>query len=147
MFGFSLRTQIDIDAPPARVWAVLMDFPAHARWNPFVRSIEGEARVGARLAIHLQPPGDGGGMRFRPVVRVLEAQREFRWLGRLVLPGLFDGEHAFRLEPLPGGGTRLHHGEDFSGLLVPLFGKSLEGGTRAGFEAMNAALKREAEGG
>lgn len=145
MFTYHLQTQIDIQAPRERVWAVLMDFPAHARWNPFVRSIEGEARVGARLAIHLQPPGGGGGMRFRPVVRVVEPQREFGWLGRLLVPGLFDGEHTFRLESLPDGGTRLHHGEDFSGLLVPLFGKSLEGGTRAGFEAMNGALKREAE--
>jgi len=25
--------------------------------------------------------------------------RELRWLGRLLIPGLFDGEHSLRLEP------------------------------------------------
>ena len=31
-----LSTQIEIYAPAERVWAVLIDFPAHARWNPFI---------------------------------------------------------------------------------------------------------------
>ncbi len=36
-------------------------------------------------------------------------------------------------------------GETFSGLLVPLFRRSLAGATKQGFVAMNEALKREAE--
>jgi hypothetical protein len=37
------------------------------------------------------------------------------------------------------------HGEKFSGLLVGLAKSSLEGGTRAGFVAMNKALKARVE--
>jgi hypothetical protein len=35
--------------------------------------------------------------------------------------------------------------ERFSGLLVPLLAKSLDKGTRAAFEAMNRAIKQQAE--
>ncbi len=83
-------------------------------------------------------------MRFKPKVLAAEPGRELRWLGRLGLPGIFDGEHSFRLEPLPGGGTRLVQAERFRGLLVGLFGGTLEK-TKAGFEQMNRALKQRTE--
>ena len=70
---------------------------------------------------------------------------ELRWRGRFLLPGIFDGEHYFRLEAAAPGVARLVHGERFSGLLVPLFKSSLDRETRAGFEAMNAALKTRVE--
>jgi hypothetical protein len=44
-----------------------------------------------------------------------------------------------------GGGVTFHQGENFSGILVPLFRRSLDGPTKQGFVAMNEALKREAE--
>ena len=86
-------------------------------------------------------------MTFRPVVLTVTPRRELRWRGRLLMPGLFDGEHAFRLELLSTAGCRLHHTEHFSGLLVGLMGGSLLDATREGFEAMNGALKRRAEEG
>jgi hypothetical protein len=84
-------------------------------------------------------------MVFRPLVLAAEPVRELRWRGKLLIPGLFDGEHYFRLEPLPGGATKLVHGENFSGLLVPMFRRSLEHGTRAGFVMMNEALRTRVE--
>jgi hypothetical protein len=139
-----LDTRIEIDAPAERVWSLLMDFPAYPRWNPFVRSIEGAPSAGESLKVFLQPPGSGG-MRFRPKVLACEPKRELRWKGALWLPGLFDGEHHFRLQPLMPGRVLFEQGETFSGLLVPLFRRSLDGATRRGFVLMNEALKREAE--
>jgi len=83
-------------------------------------------------------------MRFRPRVLVADPVREFRWKGRLLLPGLFDGEHYFLLEA-QSAGSLVRHGEKFSGFLPRLMGKRLLDDVRPGFEAMNAALKREAE--
>jgi hypothetical protein len=139
-----VETQIDINASADRVWAFLMDFPGHARWNPFVRSIAGPATVGASLNVFIQPPGSKG-MRFHPTVLTVEPKREFRWKGKFVLPGLFDGEHYFIMEPNSDARLVFRHGELFSGLLVPLFKKSLDGATRQGFVAMNEAIKQEAE--
>jgi hypothetical protein len=139
-----LETQIDIDVPVERVWSLLIDFPSYPRWNPFVRSIEGILEVGQSLKVFIQPPG-ASGMRFQPIVLAAQPNRELRWKGKLFLPGLFDGEHYFKLEAKPGGGLTFHQGELFSGILVPLFRRSLDGPTKQGFVAMNEALKREAE--
>jgi hypothetical protein len=134
-----IATAIDIAAAPAAVWAVLMDFAAYPDWNPFIRRLQGAARVGARLEVTVQPPGSRE-MTFKPTVLAVEPGRDLRWRGRVLMPGLFDGEHSFRLEPTASG-CRFHHGETFSGLLVPLFGGMLAK-TERGFEAMNAALGR-----
>ncbi len=137
-----IDTAIDIAASQAAVWSVLIDFAAYPDWNPFIRRLQGEAKVGARLEVTVQPPG-GSAMTFKPTVRAAEPNRELRWLGRVLVPGLFDGEHGFRLEATSAG-CRFHHGETFSGLLVPLFAGMLTR-TEQGFVAMNEALKRRVE--
>ena len=43
-----IATAIDIDAPADAIWRVLVDFPAYPEWNPFIRRITGEAKVGAQ---------------------------------------------------------------------------------------------------
>jgi hypothetical protein len=60
------------------------------------------------------------------------------------MPGLFDGEHSFEIEPLEGGRSPLTQSERFAGLLVGPFGGTLEK-TERGFEAMNRALEARAE--
>jgi hypothetical protein len=138
-----IATAIDIDAPADAIWRVLVDFPAYPEWNPFIRRITGEAKVGARLEITAQP-ANRKPMTFRPTVRVADPGRELRWLGRVLLPGIFDGEHAFIIEPQTSG-CRLRHEETFSGLLVPAFGAMLDDTARS-FAELNAALKRRVEG-
>lgn len=137
-------TDIEIAAPAARVWRHLTDFAGYPRWNPFIRRAAGTLRPGARLRVYIQPPG-GRGMEFRPTVLACEPERELRWRGRLFVPGLFDGEHRFSIEPLTEGRVRFVHRECFSGVLVPLLWRTLDRDTRLGFEAMNAVLKARAE--
>jgi hypothetical protein len=138
-----LHTEMLIDAPPATVWAILTDFASYPDWNPFVTSAAGTLAVGERLVIRLAPPG-GKPVTFKPTVTEVDTGRSLEWFGRLVLPRLFDGRHRFELLP-DGGGTRLLQTEHFAGALVPLVRKSLDTRTRAGFEAMNSALKSRAE--
>jgi len=138
-----LRREIEIDAPPERVWAVVTDFAAYPEWNPFIRQISGEQRVGARLEVRIEPPG-ARATTFKPTVRAVEANRELRWLGRLLVPGIVDGEHSLRIEPLQGGRSRFVQSERFSGILVGLL-KGTLAKTETGFEQMNAELKSRAE--
>ena len=134
---------IAIDAAPDAVWAALVDVDAYPEWNPFVVSLAGEVREGARLEVRIAPPG-GRAMTFRPTVVAAEPGRELRWLGRLLVRGLFDGEHSFRIEPLGDARSRFVQSERFSGLLVRPLRRMLER-TQAGFAEMNAALKRRVE--
>jgi len=138
-----LRSQIDIGAPPERVWSVLTHFDAYPEWNPFIRSLAGPCEVGAKLTVRIEPPG-ARSMTFKPTIRAAAPERQLRWLGRLFVPGLFDGEHRLEIEPLDNGRSRFVQSERFSGLLVPLFSKTLAA-TQRGFEQMNVALKRRAE--
>jgi hypothetical protein len=135
-----IETEIQIDAPPAAVWAVLTDGAAYPDWNPFIRSMKGTAAKGQRLENTMQPMGRKP-MTFRPRVLVADPHRELRWLGRLPLPRLFDGEHYFLLEPQDTG-TRLIHGESFRGLLLWVMNPEQ---FRPSFRAMNQALKARVE--
>jgi hypothetical protein len=132
----TIETVIDIPAPPSEVWQVLTDGPAYADWNPFIRSMSGTVVAGERLTNRMHPQG-GRPMTFRPRVLVADPGRELRWLGRLGLPRIFDGEHFFRLEAT-GDGTRMVHGETFRGLLLWVMGVER---FRADFTAMNLALR------
>lgn len=136
----NLRTEIEIPAPPAPVWAVLTDLERWAEWNPFATAT-GRPQVGEKLIVRLTGARGGKGMTFKPRVTAAEPGQRFAWLGRLGVPGLFDGEHSFTLEPLDDGTrTRLVHAESFTGVLVGLFARMLDGNTGAGFDQMNAAL-------
>ncbi len=140
----NVETMVEIAAPPDQVWRVLTDFPSYPEWNPFIRSISGPLEAGASLSIFVQPPGSKGNS-FRPTILACRPGEELRWKGRLLLPGLFDGEHFFRLNGA-GGQTRLEHGERFSGLLPMVMPASSLANIKAGFEAMNQALKSRVEG-
>ena len=94
-----LHSEIQIDAPAERVWELLTDFASYPQWNPFIRNISGQPATGERLRVRLVPPG-GRGMTFKPRVLNAEPNREFRWLGHLLMSGLFDGEHSFTIQPL-----------------------------------------------
>src|SRR5438093_13768282 len=92
-----LRTEIEIDAPAERVWAVLLDFERFSDWNPFIRSIRRQALVGSRLDVLLGASGTRP-MRFRPTLKALVPNREPRWPGRVGPPRLVDGEHILQTE-------------------------------------------------
>ena len=66
-------------------------------------------------------------------------------MGRIGVPGIFDGEHRFRIEPLGQDRVRFVQEERFTGLLAPIILRFVERGTTQGFEAMNQALKARAE--
>jgi hypothetical protein len=138
-----LHSEIEIDASAERVWDILADFAAYPRWNPFIRHISGKLEVGERLEVRLEPPG-GRGITLRPTVLRAEPNRQLRWLGHLLVPGLFDGEHTLATEPLEENRVRFVQHEAFKGVLVPLVARSLQN-TLRGFEEMNGALRERAE--
>jgi hypothetical protein len=137
-----LETSVEITASPEQVWRVLTDFDAYPEWNPFVTSIAGVAQPGEQLVVRLQPPG-GRGITMRPRVKSADRARRFAWLGHLGVRGVFDGAHEFLLDGRAGT-TTFTQRETFSGALVPFTGRLLAR-TKAGFEAMNAALKERVE--
>lgn len=140
-----IETTIDINASPKQVWNVFTDFEGHEKWNPFIKSFDGEIKEGNQIEVTMQPPGMNP-MTMKPKILVFDRNKEFRWKGRLLIPGLFDGEHYFKLKENDDGTTTFIHGEKFSGILVGLFGGILKK-TEEGFKLMNVALKTLCESG
>jgi hypothetical protein len=146
--AYELRTFVDIDATPERVWQVLIDVAAYPQWNPFVTSAEGTYAVGSRLSFIVPSPSALSRVTVRPTVLEVTPYRRLRSRGRwdrFGIPGLFDAEHILTITP-HGAGVRLWQEERIRGLLAPLLTRSVNRLRLPAFNAMNAALKDRIEG-
>ena len=158
----TLQADIEIQAAADQVWEVLTDFAAYRDWNPFIVEASGTPRPGQRreltrglLDSHVGAPPSSQystafcpgrrPMTFRPQVLEADPGRRLRWLGRLLLPGLFDGEHSFTIEPIGPERVRLAQHEEFRGPLAPLLLARIGEPTLAGFHQLNRALKVRVE--
>lgn len=136
-------TKIQINASPSIVWSIITDFENYGKWNPFIREISGLTREGSTIQIFIKPPNSNG-MKFRPKILKYEPEEEIRWLGKLWIPKIFDGEHSLTIKKLDENKVLFIQKEQFNGLLVPLFTKLFKD-TELGFQMMNQNLKKEAE--
>jgi hypothetical protein len=138
-----LYSEIEIHASAEIVWKHLTDFDKFPEWNSFMR-IVGEPKQGERIQVLIQPSGTKGNTFYPKLVKV-EPQRELRWIGRVLIPYLFDGEHIFEIKPIDEKRVLFIQRENFRGILVPFLSKMLDRDTKRGFEEMNQALKERAE--
>lgn len=139
-----IKTHIHINASPEKVWSVFTAFDAYPQWNPFIQKLRGMPEIGGKIEAFIVLPGSKG-MTFKPTVLAYDFQKELRWIGHLLIPGIFDGEHKFELVPNADGTTTFIQSEKFTGILIPFMKKMLDVDTRKGFESMNLKLKELAE--
>lgn len=139
----SLETDIVINAPVDEVWKEFSNFTEYPQWNPFIRKISGEMKIGGNINITIQPKGDKP-VDFMPVIIQYEEKRILQWEGKLFIPGLFTGRHTFQLISIDKDKTRFIQKEDFNGILIPFI--SLDA-TLEGFKEMNGLLKKRVEKG
>ena len=139
--------RVRIAAPLDRVFAVMIDFASYPRWNPFVIRVDGEARVGAPLALTVR--WKGGGLARSPE-RVIALEPPARGRARLAyryegLPSRFGavrGDREQTLLALGPDATEYRTREEFHGFLrafVPL------AAVQDGFERHAQALCQEVE--
>ncbi len=138
-----IRVERIIDAPPERVWEVLVAVESWPEWNPTLLK-SAPLVVGADITMPL---------RMGPFVmptpqRVLEVDppRQLRWMSRQV-PGLFEVHRTFRLEPLDGGRTHLSQFERGNTPLARAVLPFLERTIEEGYENLAAALAARVEPG
>ena len=141
----TIEAEIEIEATPERVWSELTDLETFPLWNPFIRSAEGELRTGQRLKLRLLL-----GRRvipLRPRLTRVEPPLELRWHAVTGVPGLFDTERSFRIEPLGEQGVRFVQSEANTGLLTGVVFRftDFERHVREGYGRLNRALKDRAE--
>jgi hypothetical protein len=138
-----LRTEVEIQAPPAVVYGVLTDFQRYPEWNPFLTAITGKLEPGARLSLELSLP-EGAAYSLSPTLERATMNEELRWRSFYLMKALLEAEHFFFLREREPGVTRVVHGQNFSGFLLRFAGSSLTLAAR-GAVYMNLALKKRAE--
>ena len=138
-----IKTEIIINASKEDVWNVLSNFSQYPEWNPFIRSLEGQAIKDTKLVATLQLK-DRKPMVFKPVVTVSDENQKFEWLGSTPL-NVVNGRHYFIVEEINEQQVKFVHGEQFTGILAKPFHKRLAEPTQSGFIEMNKALKNRAE--
>jgi len=138
-----LRTEIEIQASPEKVWQVLTDLDKYPEWNPFIHHALGKATIGNTVDIDFQP--DSTGLKLHCTVVKAEPNKTLAWKYQVGTAFLLSGEHSFTIEPINEQRVRFVDKEIFNGLLVPLQAKDIDTNTRHGFEAMDRALKLRAE--
>ena len=146
-----IQSQIKINASPEHVWSVLIDFKNYPQWSKFITTIGMQSKsaslpeVGKKLQVFIVPPNEDG-MKFNPKIIKLSQTEELRWKGNVGgMSFLFAGEHYFQLASTEDNGTILTHGEDFSGLMLPLLWGKISKNTPAGFIEFNESIKHRAE--
>ena len=136
-----IKTEIQINAKPEKIWILFTSFDNYSNWNPFIKLVNGEVIVGNKITVKIEPPEEKR-MTFKPKVLTYETNKEVSWIGRLIFPGLFDGKHKFELIDNGDGTTTFKQSENFKGILVWMV--NIEN-TKKGFQAMNEKLKELAE--
>ena len=135
----TMSATIQIDAPPAAVWAVLTDLGRYPEWNPLFPEAAGEVAVGMRIVLRAVHPASGRTMTVKPKITVADPGAELRWTSSL--PGIISGEHSFVLTAADGG-TRLVQTETVGGILAAAQPAAR---TETSFQALNQALKARVE--
>ncbi|MGV6862229.1 MAG: SRPBCC family protein [Putridiphycobacter sp.] len=142
--ALQIKTEIKIEATAERVWEILTHFEDYPNWNPFIKSLTGNVKVGEQIKVIIHPP-ESKPMTFKPKVLAYIPQKQLTWLGHFGFPGIFDGQHQFEIVTHEDGCVTFIHSETFKGLLVPLLKKQLNLNTKNGFIEMNKKLKQMAE--
>jgi len=140
-----IKTEIEISAPPSKVWDIIADINKWQEWSPIINYSEGETSVGSELSITMMSKEEGkDGPKYSPKITELVEPNRFRWQAHMLADFIFTNEKIFKLEETKTG-THLTHTETFKGLLAPVFCSQMEKGVPPMLNSMNKALKEQAE--
>ncbi|KAG6879137.1 hypothetical protein C0992_004954 [Termitomyces sp. T32_za158] len=168
---FQASANISIDAPLLDVWEVLLDFPAYAEWNPFVRSqvvtdvlgiptYEQIPQENLRLLIQAQIPPlplpvDANTpanpintqISFENITHIDTTNRRLAWRAIMLPQPLLDAERWQALSTTEDGKTFYESVEIFRGPVSYVVDALFAQGLQEGFNAQATALKSRVERG
>lgn len=146
MASRTYRSEIEIDAPASRVWAILVDLEGYPRWNPFTVAMRSSLAPGAPIDMKVRMSRWGITISQRETLREATPPDGDR-AGRLVWGADMLGvraERVQRVEAIAAARSRYVTEDTIEGplgaMVFALFGGSLQDG----FDGVARALAREA---
>lgn len=133
--------ETEINASPETVWDILTDGAKYTEWDTNLISLSGTIAPDEKLTVYTKLAPDRA---FNVTVSTFEPNKKMVWSSGMPM-GLFKGERTFTLTPTGEGKTKLNTREEFSGLLLPLFGRMIPDMNPV-FAEFVASVKQRAEG-
>lgn len=136
---------VDIEAPQAFVWDVLVDFGRYPEWNPYTVRVDTRLSVGADVVLHLPDPAKPGAtFTTTEVMRVIDAPHHLQYDTGDILPGIFAVRDQW-VTDLGGGRSSYRTSDVFSGEHAQAVYDLQGQWVKDGFDAVARALKPRAE--
>jgi uncharacterized protein YndB with AHSA1/START domain len=140
----TVRAEIEIDAPPERIFDILTDLEAYPEWNPFTPRVESTLRPGDAVHLYVRLRGQRLSRRVEYVSRN-ERPTHLCWGATIGASFLLRAERCQTLTRIDERRTRFVNEDVLRGWLAPLVMLTFGGPMQRGFEAVASALKERAE--
>ena len=140
-----IKTQIEIEAPTAKVCEIIENVDQWHQWSPIINGSSGKPSLGEQVNITMTGKEKGSdGPKYSPTIIALEKEAVLHWRAKMMAGFIFTNDKIFELSATEKG-THLIHIETFKGLMAPLMSKSVAKNVPAMLDSMNLALKALAE--
>lgn len=137
--------KVEIAAPAAFVWDVLVDYAKYPEWNPYTIKVETTLELGTRIDLTL-PARDGSDNTFvnREFIRVVDPPHHLRYDTGDEIPGVHGIRDQWITELGPDRCT-YHTTDTLSGKYADIVMAKTGDWIKAGFDSVAHALKARAE--
>lgn len=136
---------VEIAAPAAFVWDVLVDYPRYPEWNPYTIAVETSLELGDRIDLTLpDPDGSDGTILNREFIRVVDPPHHLRYDTGSEYPGLLGMRDQYVTE-LGSDRCSYYTADTLSGELADLVMETNGAWIKAGFDSVAKALRVRAE--
>ena len=137
---------VEIEAPQAFVWDVLVDYARYPEWNPYTVRVDTRLEVGADVVLHLPDPAKPGAtFTTNEVMRAIDPPHHLQYDTADNLPGIFAVRDQW-VTDLGGGRSSYRTTDVFSGEHAQAAFDLQGQWVKDGFDAVARALKARAEG-
>ena len=141
----TVKTEIEIQAPPEKVWNIIADIDKWHEWSPTINASRGKAALGSTVTITMMSKEAGkDGPKYSPKIIRLDEPKYFHWRAHMMAGFIFTNDKIIELEKTDAG-TKVTHKETFKGLLAALMKGQMEKGVPPMLNMMNDALKQLSE--
>lgn len=94
-----ITTEIEISAPPSKVWSILTDINSWQEWSPVIKDSHGTASVGSELTITMIGKEQGkDGPKYNPIITELDEPNYLRWRAHMLTGFIFTNYKVLELE-------------------------------------------------
>lgn len=144
-FAGEVRSEIEIAAPPERVFDILTDLESYGEWNPFTPRVESSLRLGEPVHLYARLRSETRLSHQVEYVTANERPHRLCWGANIGARFLIRADRCQTLTPLDNDRTGYVCSDRISGWLTPVVMRFFGPAMQRGFDDCARALKQRAE--